>query len=480
MKLWGGRFSKEPDKEFMDYSSSINLDSFLWREEILQNAAYSHALRKAGVLDENEFTKVLGALKTLYLKTASGDPFWRADDEDIHSAVERNLYELIGETAFKVHTGRSRNEQITTDLRLYLKRKIIETNSEITRALEIILDKALKHKKDYMPSYTHMQRAQPVSLAHYLLAWFFMIKRDFDRFVSCMKKLNFCPLGSGAVSGNSFNLDRELIADLLGFKSPLDNSIDAVSDRDFVVHFLSQSANLSIHLSRICEELVIWSTSEFGFVRLDEAYSTGSSLMPQKRNPDSAELIRAYSGRVIGAWVQVATTLKGLPFSYNRDLQEDRYYGVSVAESLPQVMRIFGKMILTATFNTERMKEALYDDSLYATDIADYLVLKGIPFRKAHELVGKVVKFAEQNKRRLSEIELDDLKKISSLFDENYYRLFNPEVSCAKKSSYGGTSLSSVKTQIEKARSIIVRQKEWLENQKRELNQIFQKVFETK
>ncbi|MCX7832131.1 MAG: argininosuccinate lyase [Actinobacteria bacterium] len=477
MKLWGGRFSEEPDKAFLEFSSSIATDSYLWREEILQNAAYVYALNDAGILTDEEKRTIIDALRNMYLNTSAGRPFWSREDEDIHSAVERSLFELIGESALKVHTGRSRNEQIATDLRLFLKRKILEINSGILSIHHSILEKARIHIDDVIPGYTHMQRAQPVRLAHHLLSWFFMLKRDFDRFVSARKKMDFCPLGSGALAGNSFGLNRKLISEMLGFKDPSQNSMDAVSDRDFVLHFLSQAVNLILHISRFSEEIICWNTKEFGFVEVGEKYSTGSSLMPQKKNPDSLELIRAFSGRVIGAWVQVATVLKSLPLTYNRDLQEDRVFACEISENMCTVLRIFSDVIRTLHFDVERMKEAASDEYLLATDIADYLVRKGVPFRKAHEIVGRVVKHSEESGKKLSEIELDELKSISPIFEDDYYEIFNIELSLEKKTSVGGTSRSSVLTQIKIAEEIVVREENWIKEEEDKQRKIFERLF---
>lgn len=478
MKLWGGRFAKEPDKLFLEFSSSIELDAYLWREELLQNAAYVRGLSRSGVISQDEESIILKALNELYFEAAAGRAFWNQDDEDIHTAVERALSEKVGEVAFKIHAGRSRNEQIVTDLRLYLKRKIVDINEALTALQQSLIRLAEENMDSLMPGYTHLQPAQPVRAAHHFLSWFFMLKRDFDRFVSAFKKMNFSSLGVGALAGNSFGVDREFMAELLGFNQPTYNSMETVADRDFVLHFLSQASNLSLHLSRFSEELILWSTAEFGFVEIDEAYATGSSLMPQKKNPDSLELIRAYCGRVLGAWVQLATVLKGLPLTYNRDLQEDRRYAVGVAESLPAAITIFTGVVSTLKLNTDRLNQALQNEYLLATDIADYLVLKGLPFRKAHEVVGNLIRLCEQKKAKLSELDLEELKKVSPLFDREYYRLFDPLASVEKKVSTGGTSKAQVIDQIEKAKGIAARQQEWVESQKEKLEQVFKNLFD--
>jgi argininosuccinate lyase len=459
------------------FSSSIKLDAYLWREEILQNAAYVHGLSRAKVLSKEEEGKLLKALQQLYFAAASGNPFWSEQDEDIHTAVERALYEMVGEVAYKIHTGRSRNEQIATDLRLYLKRKIVDINETLTSLQNSIFKLASENIDFLMPGYTHLQRAQPVRVAHHFISWFFMLKRDFDRFVSAFKKMDFCPLGSGAIAGNSFGIDRQFVAELLGFKEPTFNSMEAVADRDFVLHFLSQAANLTLHLSRFAEELIIWSTTEFGYVDFDESYTTGSSLMPQKKNPDSLELLRSYSGRVIGAWTQVAVTLKGLPLTYNRDLQEDRQYTIGVAESIPEAINIFRGVIATLKLNTDRLSQALSDEYLLATDLADYLVRKGMPFRKAHEVVGNLIRYCEEKNVKPSQLSLEELEELSPLFEDDYYNLFDPVASVEKKTSIGGTARIQVQIQLEKAESILKRQQEWVEGEKEKLSRVFERLF---
>lgn len=468
MKLWGGRFSEEPDSEFMRISSSIAFDSRLWEEELLQNAAYAYGLERAGILSTDELEAITAGLKELFEQGS----FWKDDDEDIHSAVERALAERIGEAAFKLHTGRSRNEQIATDMRMFLKKKIVEINALINEAEKVIYRAASQNIDTLLPGFTHLQHAQPVRLAFHLLAWFFMLKRDFDRMVSCYKKMDFCPLGAGALSGNAFGIDRQYLAELLGFKAPADNAMDAVSDRDFVLHFVSQLSNLAVHLSRFAEEVVIWSTPEFGFIELSDAYSTGSSLMPNKKNPDSAELIRGMSARIIGCWVQLAALLKGLPLAYNRDLQEDKPLVFDAADTAISMLKMFNGMVDTAKFNSEKMSEKLNDELLLATEIADYLVAKGIAFRKAHEITGKIVAHAQQQKKKLSGLSLDELRQFSDVFDDGYYDLFSVEKAIERRTALGGTSRKAVEEQLAAAEKLIKRQAEWIEEKSAHLESV--------
>lgn len=452
----------------MRISSSISFDARLWEEELLQNAAYAYGLEKAGILTSAELRSVIGGLKSLY---AQGN-FWTDKDEDIHSAVERALAEIIGETAFKLHTGRSRNEQIATDMRMYLRKKIVEINALINEAEKTIHEQAQQSMDLLMPGFTHLQHAQPVRLSFHLLAWFFMLKRDFDRLVSCYKKMDFCPLGSGALSGNAFGIDRAHLAEMLGFKAPADNAMDAVSDRDFVLHFVSQLSNLAVHLSRFAEELVIWSSPEFGFVELSDAFTTGSSLMPNKKNPDSAELIRGMSARILGSWVQLAALMKGLPLAYNRDLQEDKPFTFDAADTAVSMLKMFTGLLDTARFNQEKMREKLDDELLLATEVADYLVKKGIAFRKAHEITGKIIAYALQQRRKLSELSLDELRQFDGRFDDEYYDVFSVDYAVERRASDGGTSRAAVEAQLETAEKIIRRQAEWVEEKKAHLQSL--------
>ena len=478
MKLWGGRFEKGPADEFMAMSSSIAKDNRLAAYDLMGSIAYARALARAGVLSPDESNTLVASLQELLRSLESGEIFWTGEDEDIHSAVERALFERVGAVALKLHTGRSRNEQVVTDMRMYVKDAIVDVAERIHRLCTSITQVASEHVGRPMPGYTHLQHAQPVLFSHHMLAWFFMLKRDFDRFVSCYKKTDICPLGSGALAGNTFGLDRAAMARDLGFSRPQDNSIDAVSDRDFVLHLLSQAANLAIHLSRFAEELVLWSTTEFGFVTLDDAYSTGSSLMPQKKNPDSMELIRARAGRVIGSWVQVATVLKGLPLAYMRDLQEDKELVFDAVDSVAASLTVFAGALETARFNFEAMEREARDEMLLATDLADYLVLKGVPFREAHEIVGRVVREAEARNTTLTALELDVYRSIDARFDRDVFAFLGLERSLAYRNSYGGTAPERVEEQIATAREILARQAEWVKARREEAREVRSRLLE--
>lgn len=464
MKLWNGRFEKEPSKTFMKMSESISFDYRLWREEILASIVYAMALEDSGIITGRESGEIISGLKKLWKEAESGTVFWEKTDEDIHSAVERSLYEKIGKTAYKLHTGRSRNEQIVTDIKLFLKRNSIEITKQIIKLEKVILEIAEKNLNLLMPGYTHMQHAQPVRVSYHLLAWYFMILRDFERLKDCYKRINLCPLGSGAISGNSFNLDREKIAGRLGFSAASQNAMDSISDRDFILEFLSVLASISIHLSRICEEIVIWSTGEFNFVELDDGYSTGSSLMPQKKNPDSAELIRGKAGRVLGAWLQVASVLKGLGMAYSRDLQEDKELLFDSIETVLENLSVSAGMIESMKFKRESLNKQLEDEFLLATELVDYLVEKGVAFREAHRLVGKVVKLALKGKGKISEIPLKELKKISDKFEIDFTEVLDKEKSVERKKSLGGTSHNRVLEQIDFARKELEDQNNWVKD----------------
>ncbi len=462
MKLWGGRFFKEPDSLFSDFTSSLSFDRWLFREEIEVDLAWVRALYKAGILSVEEKEKLQLALRECREEMEKGLFNFLPTDEDIHTAIERRLQEKVGDLGGKLHTGRSRNDLAVTVLRLFLKRKIAEVNNLIFQLLKAILKRAREEKEIIMPAYTHLQPAQPVLFAHYLMAYFWMIKRDFDRLVSCNKKMDYLPLGSAAATGTPYPIDRESLAKELGFAHLSDNSVDAVSDRDFVVHFLSQISILMMHLSRLAEELILWSTEEFGYIELDDAYTTGSSVMPQKKNPDAAELVRGKAGRVFGHLFALLTTLKGLPLSYNRDLQEDKeglFDALEVVEGSLQVMK---GMIETLKIKKESFQKALERGFLEATEAADYLVGKGVNFRQAHEIVGKVVSYALEQNKTLTSLSLDEWRRFSSLFEDDLFEFISLKAALNRRNVYGGTSPEALKVQLEQAEKIIKRQEEWL------------------
>ncbi len=425
-KLWGGRFTKSVSKLMGEFNDSLPFDKRLWKEEIEASTAYSAALAKSGVYSKSQQRRVARALREIGKEFADGRFRFKAEDEDIHTAIERRLVEKVGDTGKKIHTGRSRNEQVATDERIFLK----HANAE---AAELILDLqsavrilAAKTAEDILPSYTHLQQAQLVRLGHYFLALFFMLENDRRRFEDLAVKNDVLPLGSGAVAGSTIKLDRNLMRRELGFAELSPNSIAAVSDRDFIKEFLCAAAQTLIHVGRFAEDLIMWSSTEFAFVELDDAYSTGSSMKPQKKNPDSLELIRGKVSRVIGNLTSLLTLQKGLPLTYAKDLQEDKEPMFDSADTLFTSLKVFTGVISTLKVKHKNLMRNT-DDSIYATDIADYLVGKGLPFRESHKVVGRLVLQGSERNKRLREFAAEELRAISPLFDDKYYTIFDPE-----------------------------------------------------
>lgn len=443
-KPWGGRFKKGTHELVEKFSASIDLDKRLYREDIEGSIAHAKMLGKVGIISKQESQKIVKGLEEIREEIERGKFSFREEFEDIHLNVERRLIEKIGHIGGKLHTARSRNDQIVLDERLYLRREIEEILSIIKDLAEAFLDLAEGNVKVIMPSYTHLQRAQPVLLSHYLLVYVEMLKRDRDRYIDCLKRINVLPLGAGAVAGTSFPIDRDYVADLLSFPQVTRNSIDTVSDRDFIVEFISVSAVLMVHLSRLSEGLVLWSSKEFDFIDLGDEFTTGSSIMPQKRNPDVAELIRGKTGRVYGNLIAILTLMKGLPLSYNRDMQEDKGPMFDTADTIKSSLRVLSAMMRNVKFKPENMKKALYGGFITATDLADYLARKGMPFRQAHEVTGRIVSYCEERKRELSQLSLPELKMFSSLFEEDTFECVTPEGSISSRKSYGGTARESV------------------------------------
>jgi len=454
MKLWGGRFEGTPDELMERFNASISFDWRLWAADIKGNMAYARALERAGLLTADEVDRLIQGLETVVREFEAGEFEVRPSDEDIHTAVERRLGDLVGEVAGKLHTGRSRNDQVATDLRLYLMWEIPVLRQLLTDLQEAIVAKAEQHLDIIMPGYTHLQRAQPVLFSHWLMSTFWMLQRDRERLGDLEKRVAVLPLGAGALAGHALGIDRHFLAAELGFRAVCENSLDAVSDRDFVAEFLFWAALLQTHLSRLAEDLIIWSSAEFGFVELDDAYATGSSLMPQKKNPDSLELLRGKVGRLVGHLVALLTTLKGLPSTYNKDLQEDKEPLFDALDTLKLALPVAAGVIRTLKINAEAMAAAL-DDAMLATDLADYLVRRGVPFRQSHELVGRAVRRAEALGLPLRELPLTEFQTISDAFESDLYAVFDHRRSVEARDSYGGTATSSVREQIKKARQLL-------------------------
>ena len=450
---WGGRFKKQTAKKAQEFSSSIDIDNKLYKEDILGSIAYAEALQAAGVLNKGELSKIKSGLKQIKQKIESGKFNWQETLEDVHMNIESSLEKIIGSAARKLHTGRSRNDQVVTDLKLYLLEKSKDIQICLTDLLKITVLKAESELETLMPGFTHMQIAQPVTLGHHLMAWYEMLSRDLDRFKGCESRLKISPLGSGALAGNKFKINRRKMAKALGFEEVTNNSIDAVSDRDYVIEMMFNISLMGVHLSRIAEELIIWSSSQFDYVELPEELCTGSSIMPQKKNPDMAELVRGGSSKTIGNLVSLLSLIKNQPLSYNRDNQEDKGPLFDSIEYALGSLDITAAMIAGAEFNRDSMLTDVYDGHICATDLAEYLVMKGIPFRDAHAISGKAVQLAESKDFLLSELSLKELKKLNTLIEKDVFKHLDPLKSISSKNSIGGTAPSQVSKQITKAKN---------------------------
>jgi argininosuccinate lyase len=454
MTLWGGRFEKEPDELMKRFGDSISFDRRMYEADVRGSIAYARALAQAGLITGDESARLVAGLEQVRAEFRAGAFQIQAGDEDVHTAVERRLDELLGPVAGKLHTGRSRNDQVATDLRLYLLAEIERLIRALLDVQEAIVAKAEAHLDVIMPGYTHVQQAQPVLFSHWLLSTFWKLQRDRERLADAARRTRACPLGAGALAGNPFAVDRRALAADLGFDRVTENSIDAVSDRDYVVEFLAWAALLQVHLSSLAEDVILWASHEFGFVEVDEAYSTGSSIMPQKKNPDSLELMRGKSGRVVGHLAGLLTTLKGLPSSYNKDLQEDKEALFDVIDTLELELPIAAGVIRTLRVNEERVAAAL-DDGLLATDVADYLVRKGVPFRDSHALVGRAVRRAEEAGVPLKELPLAAYREIHPAFEEDVFDVFDFGRSVEARNTEGSTAPAAVRAQIERARQAL-------------------------
>ena len=452
-KLWGGRFTGSAEEWVDEFGASIGFDQELAKQDIEGSMAHATMLAKCGVITENEADVIIQGLKTLQQKAVKGELEYSAKLEDIHLNIEHHLTELIGPTGGKLHTARSRNDQVATDMHLYLKEQVSDIIELITEFQKALVHQAEQNIETLMPGYTHLQRAQPISFAHHLMAYFWMLDRDKQRFMDSVKRINLSPLGAGALAGTTFPIDRHMTAEILGFEGIYENSLDAVSDRDFILEFLSGSSILMMHLSRLCEEIILWSSQEFKFIELSDAFTTGSSIMPQKKNPDMAELIRGKTGRVYGNLTGLLTVLKGLPLAYNKDMQEDKEGMFDTVKTVRGSLKIFAGMISTMKVNEEKMGQSVKNDFSNATELADYLAAKGVPFREAHEIVGKLVLDCIQKGCYLADLPLEAYKSMNPLFDENIYDVLNPYNAVERRNSAGGTGFSQVKLQIEKAKT---------------------------
>ena len=446
--LWSGRF-KEPLSEIaLRFSSSIDLDKQLFEEDIAGSIAHVEMLSACRILTVAEARKLRAALKGIQKEIETGKLDLTGDYEDIHLAIEQRLIQKIGPLGGKLHTGRSRNDQVALDERLYLRTAIREISKLIVQLQRVLLYKAERHFGTLMAGYTHLQRAQTILLSHHLMAYMWMLERDFERLQDCLKRLNKSPLGAAALAGTSFPIDRLKVAAKLRFDGIVENSIDAVSDRDYLIEFAGACSTIMMHLSRFAEELVLWSSSEFGLVQISDAYTTGSSIMPQKKNPDMVELVRGKTGRVYGSLINLLTMMKGLPLAYNRDMQEDKVPMFDLVNTTRQSLFIFSHVLVHTRFNVKKMEEDIRTDYLSATDMADYLVHKGVPFREAHEITGRVVAYCIDHKMYFGNLDLDTLSFFSPKFEEDIFQFILPKTSVEHKQSAGSTSPQEVKKQV--------------------------------
>ncbi len=454
-KLWAGRFREKTSEIADSFTESISFDYRLWQYDVEGSIAHARMLARQNIISRTDAKKIINGLSAIAREITAGEFVFRKDLEDIHMNIETALIGKIGDAGRKLHTARSRNDQVALDIRLYLRSEIRDISLSIKQLQLTLLAVASKNLNTLMPGYTHLQRAQPVLLSHHLLAYGEMLQRDVERFNAVSARLNQMPLGSCALAGTTLPIDRAYVAHLLGFEAVAVNSIDAVSDRDFAIECLAASALLIMHLSRFAEELILWSTEEFKFMELPDAFATGSSIMPQKKNPDVAELIRAKTGRVYGNLISLLTVMKGLPLSYNRDLQEDKAPLFDTVDTVKSCLRVLNAMLPGITFNANRMRATAGDAYSTATDLAEYLVKKGTPFRRAHEITGKIVLSCVRQHKRLEELSLRELRRFSSLISSDIYSFLRPEESVKNRTSVGGTSPVEVKKQIRRLKKLV-------------------------
>lgn len=449
-QLWGGRFTKQTDQLVFDFNASITFDKRLFHEDVTGSIVHATMLAKQGILTEEERKSIVEGLTGILEDVDDGTLAIDESQEDIHSFVEATLIDRIGDAGKKLHTGRSRNDQVALDMRLYTRTRVAETDGLLKKLLEVILDTMENNLDTYMPGFTHLQKAQPITLAHHYGAYFEMFKRDRQRLADIYKRMNYCPLGAGALAGTTYPLDREYTARLLRFEGPTLNSIDSVADRDYLIEFLSALSTIMMHLSRFSEEIIIWNSNEYQFVELDDAYSTGSSIMPQKKNPDIAELVRGKTGRVYGALMALLTTMKGLPLAYNKDMQEDKEMAFDAMDTAADCITLFTGMIKTMKFCKDRMAKSAMNGFTNATDAADYLVGKGVPFRDAHGIIGRLVLYCIEKNTSIDALSLEELRSISDKFDEDIYDAISLKTCVEKRLTIGAPGEKMMRQVIEK------------------------------
>jgi argininosuccinate lyase len=448
-QLWGGRFTKETDKLVYNFNASISFDQKFYKQDITGSIAHVTMLAKQDIITEEDKQQIIKGLQGILADVENGSLEITDEYEDIHSFVEANLINRIGDAGKKLHTGRSRNDQVALDMKLYTRDEIIQINLLVKDLLEVLLKLMEENLDTYMPGFTHLQKAQPITLSHHLGAYFEMFKRDHERLHDIYKRMNYCPLGSGALAGTTYPLDREFTAELLGFYGATLNSMDSVSDRDYLIELLSAMSTIMMHLSRFSEEVIIWNTNEYRFVEIDDAYSTGSSIMPQKKNPDIAELVRGKTGRVYGALTSLLTTMKGLPLAYNKDMQEDKELTFDAIDTVKGCIALFTNMVATMKFNHVSMADSAKNGFTNATDAADYLVKNGVPFRDAHSIVGQLVLLCIEKNISLDELSLTEYKSISPVFKEDIYDAISLKTCVEKRETIGAPGKAAMKQVIE-------------------------------
>lgn len=449
-QLWGGRFTKETDKEVYAFNASINFDKRLIDVDIMGSIVHAKMLAKQNIISDADKDSIINGLNSILSDVKSGNILITEEYEDVHSFVEANLIDRIGDAGKKLHTGRSRNDQVALDMRLYTRDTVLKTKSLLITLLSEINNVMKENIDTYMPGFTHLQKAQPVTLAHHFGAYFEMFKRDVLRLTDIYERMNYCPLGAGALAGTTYPLDREFVAENLGFLAPTANSMDSVSDRDYLIEYLSALSIIMMHLSRFCEEIIIFNSNEYRFVEIDDTFSTGSSIMPQKKNPDIAELIRGKTGRVYGALMSLLTTMKGIPLAYNKDMQEDKELSFDAFDTVNNCIHLFTGMIATIKFNKEVMEKSAMNGFTNATDAADYLVKKGMPFRDAHAVIGRLVLYCIENNKAIHELKLLELKSICDMFDMDVYDEISLETCVEKRITTGGHSRMAITNEIAK------------------------------
>ena len=449
MKLWAGRFQKETDTLVNNFNSSINFDARLYKQDIAGSIAHATMLGKQGIIEQAEADKIINGLKAILADIEAGEVEFTMDNEDIHMNIEAILTQRIGDTGKRLHTSRSRNDQVAVDFRLYVKEEIPTIINQVLDLEQVLIQKAEENLSTVMPGYTHLQRAQPTTFAHYMMAYANMFRRDVTRLEDCLERLDECPLGAGALATSTYPVDRQMTAKLLGFAKPTENSMDSVSDRDYAIEFLSACSILMMHLSRFAEEIILWCSWEFKYADLDDAYSTGSSIMPQKKNPDVAELVRGKTGRVYGDLMTLLTVMKALPRAYNKDMQEDKEPVFDAIDTVEMCLPVFGAMLQTLTIRPKNMAKAAAGGFINATDCADYLVKKGMPFREAYMIVGRLVNMCIRSGENLETLTLRDFRAISDLFDSDVYEALELKHCVHERKVYGGPSKDDVTRQIQ-------------------------------